>query len=222
MHHHHHLLHLLGLLGLLTTPVSAAQCPINGALLPAPRQLSTSPHVHASKQQLSAQLELALSGTLVGGWQTNATAFSIVVTDAGGDVPLWEFHHHYAANASVDVDGDTQFRVASITKVFTDLLLLKLGLGRDEPVTKYLPELAAAAAGGSPIAWDEVTLGALGDHMAAIPGACKWSLLALRMGGGKLMGGGVKTGSRTTILLLRISRPSGFLRWRRAIIPRAA
>jgi CubicO group peptidase (beta-lactamase class C family) len=55
--------------------------------------------------------------------------------------------------------------------VFTDLLLLKSGLNMDDPVTKYLPELE----GESVIQWEDVTLGALGDHLSGMPVTCKFS-----------------------------------------------
>lgn len=177
---HHHLLLALALL-LLLPPASASRCPISGALLPPAQSATTSAHIQSAQQQLTAQLDLALSGNMdiVGGWQTNATSFSIVLTGRGG--VLWEYHHHHAGSGGGGVTGDTQFRVASVTKVVTDLVLLKLQLDRDDAVTKYLPELAGAGAGSeSAIAWDEVTLGSLGDHMAGIPGACKCRVVSLR------------------------------------------
>ncbi|MDL2719010.1 MAG: serine hydrolase domain-containing protein [Acidobacteriota bacterium] len=52
-----------------------------------------------------------------------------------------------AANASVD--ADTVFRIASMTKSFTAVAILKLRdegkLGLDDPVSKYVPELASLA-----------------------------------------------------------------------------
>ncbi|RPB13418.1 beta-lactamase/transpeptidase-like protein [Morchella conica CCBAS932] len=51
-------------------------------------------------------------------------------------------------------------------EVFTDLALLKSGFNLDDPITKYLPELASST---SPIKWKDITLRALGNHMAGIP-----------------------------------------------------
>lgn len=155
-------------------------------------------------------LDLAVSGGLVAGWQTNTTSFSIALT--AGRQRLWEYHH--TAGGGGSVTGDTQFRVASVSKVFTDLLLLKLGLPLDEPVTTYLPELLA----GSAIAWSEVTLGALGDHMAGIPGACR--SYNCRCYVVELTGW--QTGLQMIILSLGIFRISGFRRFLSVSIRRAA
>lgn len=157
----------------------AARCPITGPLLPPPQQLSTSPLFRAAGERLKTLYDFALSGSIVAGWQTNITSFSIVLTDAS-NAPLWEYHHTASGNVNntSDVNGDTQFRVASVTKVFTDLLLLKLGLDLDDPITKYLPELAC---NDSPIKWKEITLGSLGNHLAAIPTGCRYmTIIALK------------------------------------------
>lgn len=152
----------------------AARCPISGPLLPPPQQLSTSPLIRAAGEKLKTLIDLALSGSIVAGWQTNTASFSIVLTDASDEAGarLWEYHHTASGNVNNtgDVDGDTQFRVASVTKVFTDLILLKLGLDLADPITKYLPELACD---DSPIEWKRITLGSLGNHLAAIPQGCK-------------------------------------------------
>lgn len=153
----------------------AASCPITGPLLPPPQQLSTSSLIRAAGEKLKTLYDSALSGSIVAGWQTNITSFSIVLTDAGG-ATFWEYHHTASGNVNNtgDVNGDTQFRVASVTKVFTDLLLLKLGLDLDDPITKYLPELAC---NDSPIKWKEITLGSLGNHLAGIPTGCGYTTI---------------------------------------------
>lgn len=150
----------------------AARCPITGSLLPPPRQLSTSPVILAAGERLKTLIDSALSGSIVAGWETNITSFSIILTDTNNG-SFWEYHHAASGNANntADVNGDTQFMVGSVTKVVTDLIMLRLGLDLDEPITKYLPELAY---GDSSIEWNEVTLRSLGSHLAAIPRDCRY------------------------------------------------
>lgn len=66
------------------------------------------------------------------------------------------------------MDGDSIYRIASTTKLFTVyLLLLKVGDGIfNDPVPKYLPELAGIQN------WDEITVGALAGYMGGIVSEC--------------------------------------------------
>ncbi|PVH81937.1 beta-lactamase/transpeptidase-like protein [Cadophora sp. DSE1049] len=71
------------------------------------------------------------------------------------------------------VSGDIQvpwavsnYLIGSISKLFSDLILLRTGLRLDDPVTKYLPELKSV---DSPVRWENITLGSLGDHLSGIP-----------------------------------------------------
>lgn len=155
-----------------TSATLAARCPITGPLLPSPKALSTSPFVLDAGRRLKELLDSALTGSIEAGWQTNITSFSIILTDTE-EGSLWEYHHTASGNvnSTKNVDGDTQFMIASITKVFTDLALLKAGLNLDDPITKYLPELASST---SPIKWKDITLRALGNHMAGIPQTCRY------------------------------------------------
>ncbi|KAH7024479.1 beta-lactamase/transpeptidase-like protein [Microdochium trichocladiopsis] len=78
------------------------------------------------------------------------------------------------------LDRETLYRIGSVTKLLTVYTVLaRLGPRYwTEPVTRYIPELAAAAAandelgGGESAArrvkWSEITLGALASHMAGI------------------------------------------------------
>src|SRR5262245_40204298 len=65
----------------------------------------------------------------------------------------------------VDADGDTLFRIASITKTFTAAAILELSergkVALDDPLTKYLPDY--------PMHGQEITLRHLLTHTAGIP-----------------------------------------------------
>ncbi|KAJ3549798.1 hypothetical protein NM208_g322 [Fusarium decemcellulare] len=74
------------------------------------------------------------------------------------------------------VDSDTVFRIASLSKVFPVLAILKLNkVSMDDKVTKYLPELRAlnkqARAQNAiwTIDWDDITIRALASHLGGIP-----------------------------------------------------
>ncbi|KAI9805436.1 MAG: hypothetical protein M1825_000687 [Sarcosagium campestre] len=73
------------------------------------------------------------------------------------------------------VDGDSVYRIASITKLFTVYLLL-VELGDKywaRPITDFLPELANSANGSAndpvqTVKWSKITLGALASHMSGV------------------------------------------------------
>jgi len=99
-----------------------------------------------------------------------ASSFSIEVTS--GDATLWTKYHsaqqHDEHRPGVThVDGDSQYRIASITKVFTTLGILyqhesgKLSL--DDAVDKYIPELKESDRGELP--WKDITLRTLASQL---------------------------------------------------------
>ena len=75
------------------------------------------------------------------------------------------------------VDENSIYRIGSISKMFTVYtFLLELGDGYwNQPVTKYVPELAAAAKDDviTQVQWEDVTLGDLAGQMAGIDRECK-------------------------------------------------
>jgi len=163
---------------LLLIPVAhSAVCPPDGPLLPRPTSLHTSPLISSASQNLKSTLDKAVTGKLTVPWLVPNISFSIAVVSLdtpNPSSPLWEYHHLATANTrgTKHVDGDSQYLIGSISKMITDLLLLKVGLPLDDPITKYLPELLSP---DSPIRWDEITLGSLGDHLSGMPYDCKFS-----------------------------------------------
>ncbi|MCJ1308150.1 hypothetical protein MMC25_001802 [Agyrium rufum] len=75
------------------------------------------------------------------------------------------------------VDGESVYRVGSFSKVLTAYTFLsEVGDGYwSRPITKFLPELEAAASNSSisdeidVVQWQDVTLGELAGHLASIP-----------------------------------------------------
>ncbi|KAG4443283.1 hypothetical protein IFR05_001227 [Cadophora sp. M221] len=148
-----------------------AGCPPSGPLLPRPRTLRSSPAIKNATQNITDLFNQGLSGEFKVPWVVPNVSFSIAVVSLdtpNSKTPLWEYHHLASGdiNDTKSVDGDSQYLIGSISKLFTDLILLTTGLRLDDPVTKYLPELVS---GDSPVRWENITLGSLGDHLAGIP-----------------------------------------------------
>ena len=66
----------------------------------------------------------------------------------------------------------TIFRVASVSKALTVWEVVKLGIGWDEKIIKYLPELAK---GRYKNEWAEVTVGALAGYVGGAMRDCQYS-----------------------------------------------
>ncbi|PWW78757.1 beta-lactamase/transpeptidase-like protein [Tuber magnatum] len=111
-------------------------------------------------------------------WPANITSYAVQVTTA--EKTVFSAYHtaeilgEYRDGEPSDVTGDTYFRIASNTKVFTVLaVLLTEGMSLDDGVLKYIPELADGEGG---VEWGDVTLGALGGHLAGIASCSSLSL----------------------------------------------
>ena len=100
----------------------------------------------------------------------NASSFSVEVTS--NKQTLWsQYHTARTLNKTrpgvQHVDGDSLYRIASITKVFTTLGVLYQhetgNLTLDSPISKYIPEL------GGDIPWKDITLRILASQLSGIP-----------------------------------------------------
>lgn len=150
--------------------VHAKSCPFLGPVFPAPKSLSNSTSFQSALTKLQASIDTAFStgNTSHGPVNPNDT-YSIQIFSTSTKKPLLGYHR-----AGIDlvgnrtVDGDSIYRIASTTKLFTVyLLLLKVGDGIfNDPVPKYLPELAGIQN------WDEITVGALAGYMGGIVSEC--------------------------------------------------
>lgn len=98
------------------------------------------------------------------------SSYSIEVTS--GDATLWTKYHsaqeHDKHRPGVThVDGDSQYRIASITKVFTTLGLLYQhesgNLNLNDAVDKYIPELKEPDKGELP--WKDIALRTLASQL---------------------------------------------------------
>jgi CubicO group peptidase (beta-lactamase class C family) len=150
------------------------KCRPEGPVLPRPTALASSPIFQAAAANLTETLEAAVSGSVTAGWPTNNVSFSLAVVSADQDdpgMPIWEYHHLTAANTkgTTHLNRDSQYLVGSITKVFTDYVLIKSGMDLDAPVTEYLPGLD----GKSKIQWRDVSLRMLASYLSGTPANCR-------------------------------------------------
>ena len=85
---------------------------------------------------------------------------------------MWTKYHHAEERDEerpgvAKVDGDSQYRIASITKVFTTLGLLYQhdagNVSLDASIDKYIPELQESDSGDLP--WKDITLRILASQL---------------------------------------------------------
>lgn len=104
----------------------------------------------------------------------NTSSFSVEVTS--NTKSLWShFHTAREQNATrpgvKHVDGDSLYRIASISKVFTVLGILQQheagNLSLDDPISAYIPELASKDSGAIP--WKDITIRILASQLSGIP-----------------------------------------------------
>lgn len=110
----------------------------------------------------------------------NTTSFSVVLF--GGSNSLREdpifFEYHYTSPADQSVTGanltsSTKFPVGDLTMVFTVYAwLVDKGEQWDEPITKYLPELAGIE-GPLTVPWGDATIGSLAGQMSGLSRQCE-------------------------------------------------
>ncbi|KAM0077565.1 hypothetical protein ACKRZS_009901 [Fusarium odoratissimum] len=166
------------LLGLSTVPVQALRpCPLFGPDLLIPTALSDDVSI---RNALSEILQLVPSLDI----DFQNTSFSIDIYPAADQRPLFSYHHSAPTlqkhGHGVQAANDTTvYRIGSISKLLTAYVyLLEVGdVSFNQPVTRYVPELAdisarlrnKSASALQYVDWDATTIGALASHMAGIP-----------------------------------------------------
>ncbi|KAJ8110147.1 hypothetical protein ONZ43_g5951 [Nemania bipapillata] len=150
---------------------SIPNCPFPGAAFPKPTNLAASPTIQAALKDITAAFEAYGKDPTN---NPNGTSWSLQIFSASSDEPLWE-HYHTAENllgkdgsGNITVGPDTIYRLGSLTKIFTILTFLAEAGDSywNDPVTKFVPELAvlAAKAQSDPVMyvdWSSITLDAL-------------------------------------------------------------
>ena len=166
---------------------STAPAPLLGPAYPYPTNLTqNSSLVLAAWSDFTATVESLIRANQtveglvpdLGSFTFSVGAFSIYDAAAGRTL---QYHHTGPAVQKTtigvqNVNGDSVYRVESISKLFTVyLVLLEIGSGCwDIPLTDFVSELATFADGTKPhplhvVDWKDVTLGALAGQIAGIP-----------------------------------------------------
>lgn len=165
-------------------PPSPGYCPPLRSIFPAPEQLPRYLGFSSVCNKLTAALNEYVESV-----NQSLAALSLQIFDANHASPLFSFsstsHSIDTTLGVAEVDEDTVFRMASVSKLWTVLLILiEKGLAPfSDPITKYIPELRPEAIRMSRnateiedkidfISWDEVTVGELASQLTGIAREC--------------------------------------------------
>ena len=170
-----------------TTALAGPNCPPLGPVYEKPNKFNTSSAIQAAIANLTATFT-AWDQNNSSAIRANTTSYSIEIFSASKEHPVIFSWHHTAASLAGDTNtsgvrqanADAVYRLGSLTKIFT----IYTWLAQDgdskwnEPITKYVPELAAAAARAKsdPVAnvpWDEVTIGSLAGQLSGAIRDCE-------------------------------------------------
>jgi CubicO group peptidase (beta-lactamase class C family) len=162
---------LASIILLLSRTTDSKACPPLGAVLPAPKHLSKS-DVFTKATKLAGDVFSNLTSQIKG------SAISVGVKSIHESKQLLDLHFtpEVRDKKSVDkIDGQTVYRVGSITKVFTVLAALQqAGVDMEAPVTKYLPQLKGMVESQevnndiTTFRWDSITVGSLASHLSGL------------------------------------------------------
>lgn len=164
---------------------AATNCPLMGPTFPKPQHLSQSVILQDAVKNLTALFNQIDGDNSTG---TYDNSYSIQIFSASDSTPIFQ-HSHTAQNLTnqnttgvTKVDANTVFRIGSPTKIFSVYaFLIEAGDAYfNDPITKFVPELAALAANQTgnaltKVAWEDITIGELASHMAGISNDSKSS-----------------------------------------------
>jgi CubicO group peptidase (beta-lactamase class C family) len=151
-------------------------------------------------QNMTANLTITLEAIVLAGNSSSASSESILnsqdtsfalqifASDAASDGNNTLFQYFYTSPATANassgvrhVDESTVFRIGSASKLWTVYTLLASAgeASLHDPVTKWVPELQAAAARADDavdfVRWEDVTIQELASHLAGVGRDCKSS-----------------------------------------------
>ncbi|RGP73957.1 beta-lactamase 2 [Fusarium sporotrichioides] len=162
----------------LTAVKAANPCPLYGPDLPMP---TADTSLRNTMSEILRPLHPdAADSTNHLGINFQNTSFSVDIYSVADKKSLSSYHHTAPAlqqhKYGTRVVNDTSiYRIGSISKLLTAYVyLLEIGdVTFNEPVTRYVPELAALSMERGNVLqdvdWDVITIGALASHMAGIP-----------------------------------------------------
>ena len=177
----------------LTTPslaqLNAEECPILGPSFLPPGSPSALNAICSLTPSFTKALEAALANgteSTYGPLDNSTTSFSIGAFSIHDKQNLYEYHYEAPGlNGSLSsgtLNDDTIYRLGSLSKLYTVYAyLVEAGVGSlEDPITKYIPELAAAdyAAQSADfdevdnVKWCDVTLRALASQLGGVARPC--------------------------------------------------
>jgi hypothetical protein len=173
-------------------PISfaAPNCPLIGPEFPPPQHLSEHPIWKSAVDNVTSVFDYIDTSNITG---VDRFSYSIQIFSTNPGAPiLWERHRtakDLPANTTgvTKVDGNTVYRLGSVTKVFTVLAFLAEAGDVDwnQPITKYLPELAKLTGRSESndfdsvreTDWDDITISALASQVSGLGRDCKCLVL---------------------------------------------
>lgn len=146
-----------------------ASCFYQSPPFPAPDYTKPCPELLEAFNQIEASISALVTDPAL-----NTSSYSVEITSSRST--LWSTFHtavekDLARPGAEEVDGNSAYRIASITKVFTVLGILqqhKAGnLSLDDPVDRYIADLKALRHEAIP--WKDITLRSLASQLSGIP-----------------------------------------------------
>jgi hypothetical protein len=177
-----------GLFALVQLPViiAAPNCPLIGPEFPPPQRLAEHPIWRAAIDNITSVFNYIDTSNITG---VDKFSYSLQIFSTNPGAPiLWERYRTAKdlpknTTGVRSVDGDTVYRLGSVTKVFTVLAFLAEAGDVDwnSPITRFVPELAKyvgnSSSGGfdsvRQTAWEDITIGALASQVSGIGRDCK-------------------------------------------------
>jgi CubicO group peptidase (beta-lactamase class C family) len=164
-------------------------CPLLGPDFPPPLNLSAGSATLSAGSNFTQQVRQLINNqnSTYGPFDANTTSFSVNIFSVHKDNPIFQYHYSAPILATSTggvktVDENSVYRIGSVSKLFTvyAFLVENGDVHWNEPITKYVPELAALAKTNdvnqrNPIdnvAWEDITVGSLASHMAGIGRDC--------------------------------------------------
>lgn len=173
---------VFALAGAVPLVTATNPCPLEGMVWPKPAKLASLPAIQAAVANLTSYFKQwdAITDPTTG---TTNFSYSIVISSSHDAAPIFSYSHTAPKLATQNSVGtqqvglDTVYRLGSLTKIFTVYTML-LNVGDriwNDPITMYIPELAALANRTDNVDdtnWEDITIGALATQMAGIPRDC--------------------------------------------------
>jgi len=181
-------LQILASLVALQATISHAKlnCPLYGLGYPKPENLFAYSGISTAASALDSVFGQYIDNANNTG--SDRFSYSVEVFAANENKPLWS-HYWTAKNLATmnttgvkKIDGNTVYRMGSLTKIFTMLTFLaEVGDSSwNEPVAKFIPEIADMVANGTDNShslttpdWGAITIGALASQISGLMRDCE-------------------------------------------------